>query len=159
MRRPAPLFSRPRAGFTFVELVLVIMLFGVLAGVAAPRYQEAIAAVNLGAAAKRVAADLRRARSVATTTATPVTVTFDPATASYASAGLPSPDRPDATLQASLAKRGEGVAISAVDFGGAAEITFDFRGDPAAAGAVTLTRGSMTKTVSVTVAGGVEVTP
>lgn len=145
------------AGFTLVELVLVVMVLGVLAGIAAPRYSAAMTAVQLEAAAKQLAADLRRAQTVAMAKATSVAVSIDPATETYRSTSLPDLKRPTATLSENVAARGHGVQISASTFGAGTNVTFNFRGEPTVAGAVTIAAGSQTAVITVNDLGLVEV--
>ena len=54
-------FHRSRA-FTLVELVIMVLLLGIVAGTAGPKYVESLAYYRVQAAAQRVAADLRLAR-------------------------------------------------------------------------------------------------
>ena len=51
-----------RTGFTLVELTIALLIMGILAAVAAPRYIQATARFRCEAAAKRIAADLNLVR-------------------------------------------------------------------------------------------------
>jgi len=54
--------QRHRAGFTIVELTITVLITGILAAVAAPRYFEAMNRFRVEVAAKRIAADLNLTR-------------------------------------------------------------------------------------------------
>ncbi len=114
-------------------------------------------AVQLEAAAKQLAADLRRAQSVALANATSVGVAINPATESYSSLALPDPKRPAATLSENVAARGRGVQIVSSSFGVGTDVTFNFRGEPVVAGTVTIAAGGQTAVITVNEVGRVEV--
>lgn len=141
------------------------MLLGVLAGVAAPRYQSAITSIELEAAAKRLAADLRAARSLALTTSTSRGINFAVMGNAYQTLDdathtpIPDPDRPDQDLLVWFGGGTSRVALTSADFAGATQVSFDFRGDADAAGQVTLASGGAVVTITVNEAGLVEVSP
>ena len=139
----------------------MILLLGLMAGVAAPRYQRAMADASLRSAASRLAADLRHARQVARTRGQSVTIEFSADTDSYqAAAGdqavLTESDRPSQGLAVRLDSR---VALTNAAFDSTSRVEFDFRGDPVHAGSVQLSNRFQTYTVSVNALGVVEVTP
>lgn len=83
-----------RHGISMLELMIVTMVMGIMAAVAAPRFAESVQYHRLEMAAKRVVADLESARSIAYTTGTSPTVRFDVNGAIYQLVGLSNPDRP-----------------------------------------------------------------
>ncbi|TWT47571.1 hypothetical protein Pla111_11860 [Botrimarina hoheduenensis] len=146
-----------RRAFTLIELVIVVMLLGMFAGVAAPRYTKALSGAQLETASKRLAADLRRARAVATQTASPCTIQFRPALKAYGSTDLPDPAQAGAPLDVRLTQDGFNLSMSVTDFDGLNMVTFDWRGDPVNTGSVTLGHGGATRIISVLATGEVEV--
>lgn len=127
--------------FTLIELVVVLMILGIVAGVAAPRYADAIAQTHVDAAAHRVAADIRYARSEARRTSRATTITFADATDSYALTGVANLDRSTRAYQVDLSGEPYEVQMDSVDFGGGASLSFDAYGAPDAVGYVRLQRG------------------
>lgn len=154
--------GRPRlAAFTLVELLIVTMVLGIVAGVAAPRFATALDRAELHAAARRLAADLRYARSQAISRGASLGYDFAPLTDAYRTltAGgnvIYDPNHRTTLLQVNFT--GTRVAMVDADFGGASELSFDFRGEPSAAGGVILQAGGQNASVAVTQAGLVEVT-
>jgi len=87
---PARLFRRGRrvvalrAGFSLLELVVVLTVISVVASIAVPRMSGASARYGVRAAAYRMASDLDSAAERARTTGMAHTVVFRPLEASYA---------------------------------------------------------------------------
>jgi general secretion pathway protein H len=73
--RSAPL--RSAAGVTLIELIVVMVLMAVLAGVAIPLLGPGVSTTELKSAARKVAAGLRTARSEAVATRTDTRVLLD----------------------------------------------------------------------------------
>jgi type IV fimbrial biogenesis protein FimT len=148
-----------RHAFTLVELLIVVMILGVLAGVAAPAYTTALAGTALDTLARTMAADLRRARTQAIATSSPVTVEFLTSPPSYRSAQLDQMDRPGTRLNVRLASSGFSPGMPSADFDGSTSVTFDHYGDPSSEGSVLLTLRTFSRTVTVDGAGNVGVSP
>ena len=74
---------RAGAGFTLVELVLVMVIIGVVGAIAMPRFTQANARHQLEAAANRVASDLERAREEARATSNWVQIAYSKSQESY----------------------------------------------------------------------------
>lgn len=78
LRRPQSRFARARhAGFTMLELIVVIVLVGILAALSSPLFSSGVSAAEHRAAARAVAQALRFARSEAIANRTDVGVEFN----------------------------------------------------------------------------------
>ncbi len=139
-------------GMTLVELVVVLSLVGLLAVVAVPRFTGRDA-VEMQAAVRRVAADLRWAQARAIATRVRHGVTFDPAAGRYTvyrdSPATPADDflRPGSPMRRDVAP----AAMVAADFDGAPRVEFDSMGVPYGVS------GELTAPGRVILAGGGEV--
>ena len=76
-----------RAGFTLIELVLVIVIIGVVSAIALPRFSQATARQQLDAAADRLVSDLELAQARARSSSQTVTVSFNRGAESYTVSG------------------------------------------------------------------------
>lgn len=72
-----------RRGFTMIELMLVVGVMGVLAGVLGPQTSRIIRHTRVNRAAAVIASDLQNAFAVAGRQRQPVRITADPVTRSY----------------------------------------------------------------------------
>ena len=108
---------RARAGFTLIEIVVVLAILAVATALVLPAVGRGSAAVQLRSEAGRVAALLRRGRLEAVTRRQPTRVTLDPARNTIAlTAG--NPERPlkelalPAGLRVKVATGGESLGFS-----------------------------------------------
>lgn len=73
--------SRPTAGFTMFELLIVIVMVGILAAIAAPTWERLAASRRASTAQNEILQLLRQAQADAIRTRQPQTVTFNTTTA------------------------------------------------------------------------------
>jgi type IV fimbrial biogenesis protein FimT len=141
--------SRRPSGFTLVELVLVMAILAIVAGIAAPRYATATARFRVDAAARRIGADLGLARARAQTTSAPVTVRFDVGGNSYEMLSTASPLAGAANYVTVMSEEPYQAKLVSATFGGSSDMTFDGYGRPASSGTVVVKVGSVSKTITV----------
>lgn len=146
--------SDARRGFTLVDLTITVLIMGVVAATASPKFAALLTSYTAEAAARRVAADLNYAASAAAQTSQSVTVTFDVSGDSYSVAGVDSPDHPGSAWAVSLTTGGTNVDLVSVDFAASQTVTFNAYGRPNNPGSIILSAGSDSATIVVDAATG-----
>jgi type II secretion system protein H len=146
-----------RSGFTLIELVVVVLIMGIMAAAAAPRYSEAMASYRVNAAANRVAADLRMIRQYARKTSVVQSVQFDAVANSYTAPSMPDLNQPSVAYAVNLTASEYVADVTSATFGGGSTIQFDIYGRPNQTGSVSLQSGNRTRTISVDAVGNVSV--
>ena len=141
-------------GFTLVELLLVVIIIGVAAGIAAPRYAGAIARYRVESAACRIAADLAMAQGAARSSSAGRTVQFDTAQGRYRVVGVASFDNSAAAYIVDLRSLPYEVTLESAELGGNAEVTFDGYGVPDSGGKIVVRAGSFGRAVLLEAATG-----
>ncbi len=140
-----------RRGFTFIELLIVVLVLGIMFAAAVPRFSDSVVRLRLDAAARRIAADLAAAQARARATSSRQTIVFTvpPAGSRYQIVGMPDPDRPGATYAVDLANAPYAAALKTVDLGGDTTLIYNGYGLPDSAGTIVVQAGRYTKTVAI----------
>ncbi len=138
-----------RHGFTLLELTIVLVIIGTIAGLALPAYGSAVARYRLQSAAHQLRIDLDRAAAHARGTMTTVTVTFDPAAHTVTFTNLPSKRNAAVDHVLDLRAHPLGATISSANFSGFNTYTISPYGLPSRGGTVVLAGAGTTRTLTV----------
>ena len=138
-----------RRAFTYVELISVVFIIGILSAIVAPRFFESLSYHRAEAAARRIKTDLDLARRRARTTSASQTVTFLPNADSYSLNGVDHMDHVGLAYEVDISAVPYEASIVSADFGGDAVLVFDGYGVPDSAGQVVVQAGETKRTVSV----------
>lgn len=149
--------ARPFHGFSLVELVIVVLIVGILAATAAPRYSEALDATYARAAAARVVSDLKYARQLALETSANQTVTFDISADQYVLVGVSDRDRRNVSYTVNLSDDEFCAEIVTADFNSSNSVIFDIHGHVNNAGTVVVQSGDRAETVAVDAYGQISI--
>ncbi len=159
MSRP----PRRRTAFSLIELTVVILILGIIAAVAQPRYTAALASFRLDSAAQRVVQDLQWAATRARVTSQAVLVRFhdDAPEAFYRFENLAGPMQPTASVDPANPRSWYTVDLAqepyVVGLAANGDLTFDIHGRCDQDARIVLSLGKQTRIV-VWVAGSGEVT-
>ena len=143
-----------RRAYALIDLTISVLIIGILAGVAMPRFAVLLDDYRAEAAARKIAGDLNYVARTAANRSQAVTVNFDAAGASWTVPGLAHPDHPGVPWTVSLADSGFPATLSTVDFGGDSSVIFNVYANPDSGGSITVTSGAATRTVLLPAAGG-----
>ena len=142
-----------------MDLVITMIIIGILAAVAAPKYAETLDRSRADAAAKRIKVDLQYARQAAISESAPQTVSFTPASDGYAIPGLPDLNRPGQPYAVALNSPPYNAALVAATLGGDGDVQFDRFGKPDSGGTITVQSGNVQRTVTLDPATGTASVP
>jgi type II secretory pathway pseudopilin PulG len=135
--------------FSIAEVVLVLAIMAILAGIALPRFGNAMVRQRADGLARRIAADLERARSHAMRSGLSQTCRFTLADNRYTLVGIPDPDHPASEYSVLVTASPNDGSLASFDLGGDGEIVFDMYGMPDSAGSVIIRVGDEYRTVTI----------
>lgn len=144
-----------RRGYSLVDVTLTVLILGVLASVAIPRFTSALDDYRGESAVQRLVTDLQWARRHARATGTAETVTFDTTAGCYAFSSIRDPNRADQMYSVRLADSPWLARISRVTFDDSQALTFDGFGFPQSSGKIELSVGGTVRVVTVDGSTGV----
>lgn len=155
-RRAAALCSKTarRAGITLLELTIVVLLLGILAAIAGPRFASSIGRHRANSAARRIAADLELVRNAARVTSSAQSVTFDKSANCYSCTGVTDPDHPSNSYTVNLSSTLYPARLTTVSIAGSNTLRFDGYGTPDRSATITVSSGTASRSVVVNSSSG-----
>jgi prepilin-type N-terminal cleavage/methylation domain-containing protein len=145
-------FMKQERGFTAIELILVIVILGILAAIAYPRFQG-LPGIRVSAAAQEIAGVIRYAQSQAISTAYNYKVYFYASTNSYSVYQVNRSSGAETIISNPLKAGNYPVALNTdypgVTIGADYTVEFDYLGAPDGGGSVTISGGGTSMTISV----------
>lgn len=119
-----------RSGYSFIEMLIVVMIIGILGAVTAPRFFTSMDRFRADAASRRMKADLDLARRQAKLTSTPQAVQFWSTPPKYLLTGIADLDHPGSDYTVDFSTNGYPVVFDSIDFEGNSDLTFNTFGQP-----------------------------
>ena len=139
--------------FTIIELVIVVLITGLLAAVAAPAFFDSMLFHQVETAARRVKADLELARSTARLTSSSQSATFTNSGYTLSNA-IKNLDNVNDAYAVDLTDTPYALDQITPNFGGSATVSFNGYGTPSSGGTVVLNLKSHYCTVTLNSATG-----
>lgn len=145
-----------RRGFTLIDLTLTVLILGIVAAAAAPRFSGAMLYYQVDAATRRIEADINYVRSYARFTNQSCSLTFSATAPTYTTTGVLHTNNSARVYDVDLAALGYPVTVQA-NLDGGRSVTFNSSGNPQVgsplvgltAGTITITSGVQTRTVTI----------
>ncbi len=144
-----------RRGFTLAELVVALLLVGILAAIALPKWTNALRRQRLAMAANRIVADIHRAQAAAYASSSYRIITFVTGTHQYSISGLSSLESNSAAYNVRLGDEPyQCRLISVWGQTGTQLLSFNGYGETASGGNIVIAAGSDQKTIVFSAATG-----
>ena len=140
---------------SLVELIMVVSIIGVLASVAALRFNGSTEAAQLQHATDQLMSDLRLVRDQARSDQQSYTLSFNTGLCTYDAPGVSDLNRPT-DLDVSLSQAPFKISSIICDFVGPKLVTFDAQGNPSTVGNIILERDSKQTTIRIMKNGRIE---
>ena len=142
--------SRQIAGFTLLEVAMVLTIIGILSAIAVPRYVGFVTGQRADAAARRITIDLAMAQQNARVTSQSRTVSFDVGLDKYEMPGIPDPENAGSDYTVYLAKEPYTATITEAEFDASPDLVIDGYGVLQSNGSIVIRVGSYQRTITLT---------
>lgn len=148
-----------RKGFTLIEMVIVLVLVGIMAALAIPRFAS-FYSIKLDGCMKKVATDIRYSQQMAVSRHANTRLVFNVAGDTYTAeeqlsaggawSGLKDPfTRVNLIMNFRSDPQYNGVDITAANFNSSATLQFDWQGIPVSGGSITFNYKGNSRTINV----------
>ena len=142
-------------GFTLLELIVVLLILGILAAAAAPRFAASMDGFRVESAARRIEQDLAYACELAKTTSVRQAIVFDSSHDCYELPGVPDLAHRNQDYRVDLAAAPYQVDLLSAEFGVAksatSTVTYNVFGRADLPGTIVVRSGAAQETVHVEV--------
>ncbi len=138
-----------RSGLTLIDVTITVLLIGIIAAVAVPKFVNTLQRHRVAAAAKKVRIDLELARKLAMTRSSSQTVSFSAGRDAYLLDGIDNPVRVGQPYLITLSDYPYQCQLVGTALGNDQKIVFDRFGRPDSGGTVTVQAGSFQQTITI----------
>lgn len=138
-----------RYGVTLVDLVLTVIIVGILASVATPRFVTFLHEQQVRSAALRLKADLELAARYARSTTSSESITFNTVDHSYTFSTFKDINRSSDAYTVWLSRSPYEISIQSVSLEDETTITFNAFGIPNVSGQIVLVSAGQSKTIEI----------
>lgn len=141
--------SRAKRGVSLVDLTLTVMILGLLAGIAVPKFINSLDHYRTKSAAAQIQADLALARQLAMARSESLAVQFTVASSEYTLEGVDHPHLRGEIYTVRLAESPYDVSLASANIGGDMRLVFNAFGLPDSGGTITVQAGRFQQTVTI----------
>ncbi|TWU07539.1 GspH/FimT family pseudopilin [Stieleria varia] len=147
--------SAARRGMTLLEVTIGLLVIGLLAAIATPRFTQTLTANQLSAAASRIASTIEYVRHVALNDGRTTTIVFDASTDKVTSTDVDAVTQAGSSISIDLKSEYDDSIELTASFDGQDTLSFDLEGAPIVgstamqSGTITLTSDSQSRTLYV----------
>lgn len=138
-----------RRGIALLDLTMAVLIVGILAAVATPRFFATLDSHRSLAAARKVAADLQYARQCALSGSREQVVRFTLSSSTYTMDGIPESGKASSVWTVRLSESPWLSTVSSMTAGNSGVLRFNHLGLPDRAGSIVVARGGSQRTVSI----------
>jgi prepilin-type N-terminal cleavage/methylation domain-containing protein len=154
------MLRRTRAGFTLVEMIIVVAILAVMTTAGVPRLLARQDQWQVSSAARQLANDLRALANLSVAASQSYEIDFLLISDQYILPGTNDPSRPSLPYRVDLKKRfGVDIVSTSLPAVPAPSITFSGHGMPSSSITISLAKNAALASVTVAITGEVSITP